>query len=385
MINRPAMIRTDESNAFAHDTMLRRLPANIREVAQLNPNYPTFILNNLERLAVEIETDKPIGAFNPFGADIDLWEASLKDHAGHTWLHTDWFFAEIAAYRHLIETVRWWENGRDPFAPQKAKEMGSADLWALLDKALALRGKPIEERIQALIHSDLWGNRIDLSFGSSMAHGNTGSHDDLLVDDSVAAVEHLMQQNGDVHFIADNTGTELAVDLALADALFDKGMSHVTFHLKLHPTFVSDTTVPDMHVMLKAMASGEHGEAIEQLEKRLQKALDEGRMHLAPGAFWNSPYVLREMPERLANGFKGAALVIIKGDLNYRRMVEDRLWPTDTAFADVTAYFPAPLLALRTMKSDAVVGLASGLAEQLDREDARWRVNGKRGVIHFKK
>jgi len=170
----------------------------------------------------------------------------------------------------------------------------------------------------------------------------------------------------------------------LADALFDKGMSHVTFHLKLHPTFVSDIIVPDMLMMLNAMRSGEHGEAIEQLGRRLQMALDEGRMHLAPGAFWNSPYVLREMPERLANGFKGAALVIIKGDLNYRRMVEDRLWETDVPFAEVTEYFPAPLLALRTMKSDSVVGLASGLAEQLDREDARWRVNGKRGLIQFK-
>ncbi len=385
MIDRPAMIRTDESNAFAHDTMLRRLPANIREVAQLNPDYPAFILHNLERLASEIENDAVIGAFNPFGPDVDLWETGLKDHAGHTWLHTDWFFAEIAAYRHLIETVRWWESGRDPFAPQKAKEMGSEALWALLDKALLLRGEPIQERLLALIHSDLWGNRIDLSFGSSMAHGNTGSHDDLLVDDSEAAVEHLMQQNGDVHFIADNTGTELAVDLALADALFDKGMSHVTFHLKLHPTFVSDTIVADMQMMLKAMASGEHGEAVEKLGKRLQTALAEGRLRLAPGAFWNSPYVLREMPKRMIEAFKGAALVIIKGDLNYRRMVEDALWPTDTAFADVTAYFPAPLLALRTMKSDAVVGLASGLAEQLDGEDARWRVNGKRGVIHFKK
>ena len=64
-----------------------------------------------------------------------------------------------------------------------------------------------------------------------------------------------MQQTGDVHFIADNTGTELAMDLALADGLFDKGIERVIFHLKLHPTFVSDTTVPDMQIMLAAMRS----------------------------------------------------------------------------------------------------------------------------------
>lgn len=383
MVNRPAMIRTDDSNAFAHDTMSRRIPANIREVAALNADYPPFILKALERLAAAVENNELIAAFNPFLPDADVWEAAIQAHAGHSWQQTDWFFAEIAAYRHLIDTVRWWETGRDPFAPQKAKEMGSEALWLLLAKALELRGEPTEQRLRDLVHFDLWGNRVDLSFAASLAHGNTGTKEDLLVDDSTTVVEHLLRKTGDVHFIADNTGTELAMDLALADALLDKG-HRVIFHLKLHPTFVSDTIVPDMLVMLAAMQSGEHGEATTQLGGRLQTAFDEGRLRLAPGAFWNSPYVLREMPERLMSAFKDAALVIVKGDLNYRRLVDDALWDSAEPFADVCGYFPAPLLALRTLKSDAVVGLASGLAAQLDGEDAKWRVNGKRGVIQFK-
>jgi len=314
-----------------------------------------------------------------------LWADSLKTHEGQTWLHTDWFFAEIAAYRHLIEAVRWWETGRDPFMPKKAAEMGSPDLWAALDKALAVRHDPIEERLQALVHIDLWGNRIDLSFSASLAHGHVVGHEDLIADDSEAVVEHILKTDGEVHFICDNTGTELAMDLALADALFDKGIQRQFFHLKLHPTFVSDTIVTDMHIMLREMQAEERNRETQQLGKRLQKALDEGRLRLEPGAFWNSPYTLREMPERLSAAFKGAALVIIKGDLNYRRMVDDALWEPDVPFGDVTSYFPAPLLALRTLKSDAIVGLKTGLAAQLDGEDARWRVNGKRGIIQFKK
>ncbi len=383
MVNRPAMIRTDNSNAFAHDTMKRRIPTNIREVAALNPDYPAFILEQLERLAAAVENDEPIEPFNPFLPDADVWEKALQAHAGHSWQQTDWFFAEIAAYRHLIDTVRWWESGRDPFAPQKAAEMGSEALWRLLATALELHGQPMAERLHGLVHFDLWGNRIDLSFAASLAHGNTGTEADLLVDDSTAVVEHLMRQTGDVHFIADNTGTELAMDLALADALLEKG-HRVIFHLKLHPTFVSDTIVPDMLTMLGAMQSGEHGEVTTEPGKRLQTALDEGRLRLAPGAFWNSPYVMREMPERLMTAFKDAALVIVKGDLNYRRLVDDALWDTAEPFADVCGYFQAPLLALRTLKSDTLVGLASGLAAQLDGEDAKWRVNGKRGVIQFK-
>jgi hypothetical protein len=60
--------------------------------------------------------------------------------------------------------------------------------------------------------------------------------------------------------------------------------------------------------------------------------------------------------------------------------VGDAVWAADARFADVTAYFPAPL---RTLKSDPIVGLAPGRAAALDREDATWRVNGKRGVASF--
>ena len=56
------------------------------------------------------------------------------------------------------------------------------------------------------------------------------------------------------------------------------------------------------------------------------------------------------------------------------------MWAPETPFAEVTRYFPAPLLALRTLKSDPIVGLPTGRAAELDAEDPTWRVNGKRGI-----
>lgn len=47
-----------------------------------------------------------------------------------------------------------------------------------------------------------------------------------------------------------------------------------------------------------------------------------------------------------------SALVFLKGDANYRRLIGDRLWPTDTPFSDVAGYFPAKLCALRTLKAE---------------------------------
>jgi len=72
--------------------------------------------------------------------------------------------------------------------------------------------------------------------------------------------------------------------------------------------------------------------------------------------------------------------VVLKGDAHYRRALGDAIWPPKTPFGEATRYFPAPLLALRTLKSDPIVGLAEGQAEELDREDPTWRINARRAV-----
>jgi hypothetical protein len=79
--------------------------------------------------------------------------------------------------------------------------------------------------------------------------------------------------------------------------------------------------------------------------------------------------------------FTGSRLVIFKGDANYRRVVGDALWSPETPLSIVTSGFPAPLLALRTLKSDPIVGLPPGTAQQLEALDPAWRVNARRGVI----
>ena len=61
------------------------------------------------------------------------------------------------------------------------------------------------------------------------------------------------------------------------------------------------------------------------------------------------------------------------------------VWDVSAPFADVTRYLDAPLLCLRTLKSDPIVGLPSTEAGiKLDTIDPKWRTNGKRGVIQFK-
>ena len=66
---------------------------------------------------------------------------------------------------------------------------------------------------------------------------------------------------------------------------------------------------------------------------------------------------------------------------NYRRVVGDALWPADAPLAAACSHLPAPVVCLRTMKSDPVLGLPAGLAETLDATEPRWRIDGRRGLI----
>jgi uncharacterized protein with ATP-grasp and redox domains len=383
MPDRPAMIRTDGSNAFAYNTMKVRVPAIIREVAVLNPDYPVSIQTTLAQLASNIESDQPIPLIDMFSPDFEQWALSYAPYAGDTWLNTDWFFAEIYCYRLLIQVVRWWETGRDPFTPKKFAELGSPELWERIEEVVSSADQPFEERLLALVYAALWSNRMDLSFAASQSHGTKNADDDLLVDDSVAVVRHLLDHNGDIHMIIDNTGTELAMDLALADGLLQRAGNRIIIHPKMHPTFVSDATASDILTLIEKIRS-QTGAAVRHFGDRLHQAFETGRLRFAPDFYWNSTRLLWDMPLHLVNAFQTASLVIIKGDANYRRMVGDILWPPETPFATVTDYFPAPLLALRTLKSDLVVGLPSGLVEHLDSTDPHWRTNGRRGLIHFR-
>ncbi len=369
----PPMIRTDPTNAFAHHTMRVRVPAILRQVRDLNPDYPPAIHRALEALAQGMEGNAPIPPLDLPAPDYEGWAAAHAAHAGDTWLGTDWFYAENFAYRLVIQAVRWWETGRDPFAPVKHEEERGDALWQLVERSWPPARSP-QERLHALLHDALWANRIDLSYATAAQHGLAVDQEDLLVDDSAQAVQRLLRAPGPVHLVADNAGRELAMDLLLAAALLDGVAEQVFVHLKLHPTFVSDATPADLLRFLDRMQSADLG-------RRLRAALDAGRLRLAPDLFWNSSALLWDMPPRLARLFSGARLVIIKGDANYRRLVGDALWPPETPFSAVVAYFPAPLLALRSLKSDPIVGLPPGLAPRLDALDPHWRTNGQRGVL----
>ena len=93
--------------------------------------------------------------------------------------------------------------------------------------------------------------------------------------------------------------------------------------------------------------------------------------------------MFRQFPQDLWEDLSMSDLVILKGDVNYRRLLDDLHWPHDTRLEEVTRYFPTSYLTLRTLKAEIMVGLSPSQANQLQVDDPTWLINGKRGLIQF--
>ena len=324
---RPPPLRTDGSNEFARYSMERRVPAIARDVIAHGTHLAGAAKRSVERLARHRRQRVHPPPLPP-APDVEAWGASFATHARDTWLDAEWFYAEYAFYRELARACRFWETGIDPFAWAKEEELSSDALWARLSSALAgVETAAREERIASLMEASLWGNRVDLSYriATARTHGHEG---DLLADDRAAAVPLLVRPGAQVHVAADNTGTELALDLALVGALLEDEGASVTLHLKAQPVFVSDATPADVWMLLDRMRARGGGDAA-QLADRLRAAFDAERLSFAPDPFWSGPRFLADMPGYLREALEPATMLLLKGDANYRRLSGDALGPLE--------------------------------------------------------
>jgi len=380
----PSPIRTDSSNPFAQQTVAQRLPAIVNDVIQSNYWLSEPMRNGLALLRESLVNNDPIAPLTLPAPDYDTWAEDSASHAGARWQQAEWFYAEMLFFRHIIQHTRYFENNFDPYWPMKSRELSSDALRRLIASALTANGD-----LQHLLGFALWGNRIDLSHPAGLLSAEETLDEELLSDDRAHAIAQIERGAGTVHIITDNAGSELAMDLVLADALLARAIP-VMLHMKMHPTYVSDATPRDLRNFIELLESGTFDDDIHGPAKawggRLRAAFNVGALRVAPDFYWNSPRWLNQLPPRLQATFIGARLVILKGDANYRRSTFDTVSAPDTPYQEVTAYFPHPLLALRTLKSDPVFGLDAARAARLDTQHGaqNWRVLGKYGVIQFK-
>ena len=380
----PDPLRGSDVGTFTERTMWERIPGIARRVVAESDFVPE-IKGRLTALAEEI----PLGKIRPFfpptsssiPPDFADWQAYAAPYLGETWLTVPWFFAETYFFRRVLEATDYFANGIDPYAYQKRRG---------LETTLASwRKRPFPTTRPDLLLLDLWGNQMDMGLWSvddaaRPEHGEAAQLAHLLVDDRTAVCHHLQSQPPDhIIFVNDNVGAELLADLLLADWLLGSETAvSLTFHLKPHPTFVSDATIADVETTVAQLCQ-ETDLPLQQLGERLQKRLAVGQLRLATHPFWVSPLPWWQIPATLADELAQARLVISKGDANYRRLLGDRHWPYTTPFADVVGYFPAPLLALRTLKSEQMLGLSAVRLADLQANHPNWLVNGEWGVAQW--
>ncbi|MFW6252419.1 MAG: ARMT1-like domain-containing protein [bacterium] len=375
-------IRTNEGNWFAWNTMQKRLPGNIRYTARTNPDFTDPERARLLELAEAIEVGSRIPEPGATWYDYEWWMRQFEPHRDEHWHDAPWFFAETYAFRLILDASRFFEHGRDPFWYTKKADLDNAHAFApvrLFSSAETPDDDPGARLLRAMEFAT-WGNRADLSFsaGTSPERGH-GTADLLVVHDETEALK-LLRTARRVHIVTDNAGAELAGDLLLIRELLLSG-ADVVCHVKYHPTYVSDTTVRDVHYFLERAGSA-GSDAVRAIARDIQTGFDDERIHLQPDPYWCSTLFFPDLPLRMRRVLETADLLIVKGDLNYRRVFQDTIWPigTDVRAAVGTSGLP-PMILLRGMKSDVIWGLDQETVSALDAEDQSWRINGKRAVI----
>ncbi|WP_406441897.1 damage-control phosphatase ARMT1 family protein [Streptomyces sp. NBC_00631] len=359
---------------FPHSVLAERHPAIIRQVRDAFPYGPAQhrALDALLRNCTE-------GVIEPLPGGASGWrDWGLDSYVGRSWFDVPWLWSESYFYRRLLDAVGHFApgpwQGIDPFRPFKLAELDAKET----DEELAALDDLGDDPDQALLHGSLWGNRADLGFRLS-AVGSGEAVAALVADDSAALWPLL--HGGILCLVADNAGRELVPDLLLIAHLLDTGrIAHAVLHIKPYPYYVSDATTADVLDALRRLTAAPGAAA--GYGRTLWSAMTDGRLTVRAHPFSCAPLPYPQMPGDLRAEFAAADLTIFKGDLNYRRLVGDRLWPPTTPFTDVTAWFPGPVAALRTLKSDVITGLSADTVAALDAAEAeRWRTAGTHALI----
>jgi uncharacterized protein with ATP-grasp and redox domains len=401
----PPPITAAEPGSYARYSVSVRLPRIIEQVIESNP-VEASAREALRELAREIRdgvvtSPFPGGHVPPSSMDGEerrTWETQIAAQEGRKWLDIPWYFAEAFYYLKLLAAFGYFQaaahgdpRAADPFRPQKERELFDPDGGLAMARRImaAAAGMSSEEALPLLLHSSLWGNRLDLStFEVDESRRKSVFNRDgesLLVDHTGSAASAL-RSAGCVQVLLDNAGPELVCDLLLVDCLLSRpdhaGPPRIVLHAKKAPFFVSDATMRDTVQTVQAMASDTDA-LVAGAGQRLSDALAAARLTVCDHWFWSSALAFTAFPDNLKHDLAAADVLLVKGDANYRRTLEDRKWESSASLDELAGYFPAPFIALRTMKSELVVDVPKEAADRLSRLDPQWMINGKRGLIRF--
>ena len=217
--------------------------------------------------------------------------------------------------------------------------------------------------------------------------------------------ENAFNRDSTIQLITANCGQELISDILLGISLLKRtNAQQVVYHIKRLPIFVSDSIMSDVYDAMKAISRCKHikrkNEAYiftlqhNETSKEgptesitYQCLFNDGmvkQLVFKVNDCWHLPTLFKDFSIfQEWNEENTCSLIIIKGDLNYRRLVGDYKYNCDESVKDKTRYIKKPLLILRSLKSNVVLDIPTEKAQELDAQNPNWRTAGDYGIVQF--
>ena len=374
----PNAIKRIHGKGFVDYTITRRLPKILANIeAQLDVQTAQTML---QAIIAGSSIDTTL-----FARPTPYWNNYLEHLTGLTWDDLSFFDLEFLFYHGLNSIAGYFDNGVDVFLPTRQMALTEAipALDSGLEKILQLSGTNL---LGATIRCSLFANEADYSQLITSRSDYNLWNDRMLLDESDVFISCLEQHTaqGDIHIIADNAGHELCWDLVMVDALLRLFNNiRIIIHVKPWPMFVSDALSIDVEETLNCFVDGNLSKNVGLMGQRLRAAIGCDRLIIQAEADWGEPRHFNGLDKNLSSTLSNSIGVISKGDLNYRRFVQDRQWPMNTPVEIATCGVPFKSLALRVLKSDALVGVDESIAKTAATKFDDWRTRGHFAVLQL--
>lgn len=373
------------------------------------------IVGRLSKLRNELVTDKPFLRIKDDFQDAPQWNAVLDDYVLQhgmepRWFEAPWLYAECYFYRRIFEAFQLSRllRGYDPFAKQKREALYES-LEAVRTLAEFVRKnthqgaslETLQPTVLRLLEVSLWGNRCDLSISGGVPNAESttalqlthslrskilSNHfPKLWAHLSACRARTLDGEATRLHLVLDNSGYELATDLALADFLQQSSfVASICFHAKVMPWFVSDVTRADLFQTLRELREYDQ-ESTRALAQRCLHRLETNVWSVMDDGFWTLPHdyaVMASLRPDLHRFLESGDLILFKGDLNYRKLVGDLQWdPTVPFESALRGFTPTFLCTMRTIKADTVAGIEADIVKEMAYRSPDWMLTGEYALV----
>ena len=378
------MIYADERSSFAYFTVHERLPAIGRIAADRLKDLPGAF-ESIRQLMADIRSNNKIDR-KFFRNATDFTKSTISQNSELSWLRLPFFKIESLFYSAINSIANYEKNKIDPFDEIKLSSHNDAirQLNNSKDTDFDATGN-ILDLLYVLMTQAIIGNEFDYSSMKFLRKSQTPhstSSDRIIINEMNYFCKKIIKRELKIAYILDNVGPELLYDLILIDFMLSRELARsITIFPKKQPMFVSDATMGDIAEFLAALKCSA-GPGVD-LADSINSAINNGALSVEIHADWNDPRHFSNLTASLVECLNIHDLIITKGDLNYRRFLEDRRWPLGQDARLATENVPFESLCLRSLKSECLVGVPEQVALTARMARESWLTDGYFGIAQM--